>query len=219
MVNIILKKTLSKIYIWYLEFVYKTSRITNSSNLDFVDVVNSDRFVIAFWHGESYCFYPLIKKNNAFVFTTVNGRGEYIANIAMHFGYTPIRVPDTYSNGEMFFKIKKQLSNNKDYHIIMTLDGPVGPYHEPKDFPLIIALTTRRKILPVAMNIKYKVQLNKRWDKYTIPLPFNKIDFFINLPIEISKEDMKEEFMTKKDKIKEVMKRENFEKITKECIN
>ena len=44
----------------------------------------------------------------------------------------------------------------------------------------------------VSFKVKRKIRLVKRWDKYVIPLPFNKIEIHFHEPLEIKKDELDE---------------------------
>lgn len=205
LLNGIFQNILGKLSALYIDFVYKTSKIIKIGDHDIMNVNNPEKFVTTFWHGENYCFYPLLKNNKLFVITTKDTRGNYISDICKYFGYTVIRAPDNIEDGTLFFKMKKQILNNNDNHLAMTLDGPLGPYHVIKIFPLLMALSLKRKILPISIDVKYKIRLKNRWDKYIIPLPFNEIKIYAHLPIEINRKDLKENFVSKIEEITKVI--------------
>ncbi len=96
--------------------------------------------------------------------------------------------------------IKNSIEMYRGASISVTLDGPPGLYHEPKDFPFIAELLLGKRVLPILLEFSIKIQLKKRWDKYTIPLPFNKIKLRTHLPLEITKEDKKICFLILKNK-------------------
>jgi len=205
----LITKFLEKIYIqiciYYIEFVYKTSKIIRTGHHEFLHIANNEKFIISFWHGNSYCFYPLLRNNRQYVIATEDRRGNYISALCKHFGYATIRVPDNSKGGNFFYKIKKQILSENRYNLIITLDGPLGPYHEPKEFPFIMALFLKYRIINMSITVRNKIPLTKRWDNYVIPLPFNKITIHANSPLEVSKKDIKEHFLLKREMTKKMM--------------
>ena len=192
------------IAIYYIKLVYKTSKIMSTGTYSLLSTNNEEKFIIVFWHGDSYSLYPYLQKQNLYVITTKNGRGSYIDLICSHFGYKTIRVPDESEGGNFLFKIRKEINGENKGNLTITLDGPLGPYHEPKTFPFITALLSKRKVLPVSINCKRKIQVAKRWDKFSIPLPFNKIEVNFHNPIEVTKADLKNEFVSICEKLKSI---------------
>lgn len=198
------EKLITQIAIYYIDFVYKTSKVVSTGAYHSLDSDHSEKYIIAIWHGHSYSLYPYLRGNELFVITTKNGRGDYISLICKHFGYTPIRVPDESEGGSFLFKIRRQINGQNVANLCITLDGPLGPYHEPKAFPFITALLTKRQVLPLSINCKYKFHL-RRWDKFAIPLPFNKIEVHIHEPIEVTKKDLEQEAITLRGKVRIIM--------------
>ena len=178
----------------YIEFVYRTSRIIRSGDHSFYKRGGdpAEQYVISFWHGETYCYYPLLRDDNIVIITTSTPRGAYISKISEYFGYEPIRVPDESSDGGGTFSVKNVINKVKGRHVAITLDGPSGPYHEPKRFALVTSLVSGKKILLISVVVKRKIQLKKRWDKFVIPLPFNKIEFFFHEPFAVKKDSLAE---------------------------
>jgi len=205
MIKKIFQKLSESFMIKYIEFVYSTSKVSYSGYKEFLNNENEEKLVALFWHGESYCFYPAFKGVNLYIVTTRDRRGDWISNMCRHFGYKTMRVPDTSDGGNYIFKIREIINNKDVSNIAISIDGPLGPYHIPKDFALICAYLTKRRIMPVSVNVKRKIELRKRWDKFVIPLPFNEILIKCNNPIEITHEDKNENFSSLKDEISAVM--------------
>ena len=198
-------KLTTYIAIYYIEFVYKTSKIVSTGKYNFLKSNHDEKFVIVFWHGDSYSLYPYLSGEGLYVITTKNGRGDYINLICNHFGYKTIRVPDESEGGNFLFKIRREISGLTCANLTITLDGPLGPVHEPKRFPFITAKLTKRKILPLTINCKRKIQLKSRWDNFTIPLPFNRIELHVYDPLEVTKKDLESECMSIRERILNIM--------------
>jgi len=201
-----LGKIITFISIYYIEFVYKTSKIVSTGNYKLLDSTTDEKFIIVFWHGDSYCLYPYLRGQGLYVITTNNGRGDYINLICDHFGYKTIRVPDESEGGNFLFKIRREINGPSCANLTITLDGPLGPYHQPKKFPFITAVLTKRKVLPITINCKRKIQLKGRWDKFTIPLPFNKIELHVYDPLEVTKKDLENDGISIREQVLKTMK-------------
>jgi lysophospholipid acyltransferase (LPLAT)-like uncharacterized protein len=200
-----LGKLTTLIAIYYIKFVYKTSKIISTGEYNFLQADHDEKFIIAFWHGDSYSLYPYLSGQGLYVITTVNGRGDYINLICEHFGYKTIRVPDESEGGNFLFKIRREINGPSCANLTITLDGPLGPYHEPKRFPFITAVLTKRRMLPLTIVCKRKIQLKSRWDNFTIPLPFNRIELHVYNPLEVTKKDLENECIVIREKILNVM--------------
>jgi lysophospholipid acyltransferase (LPLAT)-like uncharacterized protein len=137
------------------------------------------------------------------IITTADIRGNYIHFMCKHYGYNPIRLPNEVKDGNLLFKLRRFA--NIDYDISVTLDGPLGPYHEPKLMVLSLAFFLGRCLVPISVRIKYKYKLKNRWDKYVILLPFNKIEYYIGEPLMVGKQVFTDNFEIVKNKIKNIM--------------
>lgn len=182
-ISYFLAKLTTLISIYYIQFVYKTSKVISTGQYTLLQFDHAEKFIIVFWHGDSYSLYPYLSGQGLYVITTKNGRGDYINLICNHFGYKTIRVPDESEGGNFLFEIRREISGPDCANLAITLDGPLGPYHESKPFPFITALITKRRVLPVAIKCKRKIQLKGRWDNFTIPLPFNRIEIDVHDPL------------------------------------
>jgi len=179
---------------WYVSFVHKTSQITYNGDMGFYKNadINHEKYVICFWHGDSCCYYPLLKDAGIYIVTTDTRRGAYISALAERFGYNPLRVPDEPTNGDGSFSIRNVIKHVKNEHIAITLDGPYGPRHIVKRFPLVVSLVSGKKILLITLKVKNQIRLSRRWDKFMIPLPFNRIEFSFVEPFNVRKNEIDE---------------------------
>jgi lysophospholipid acyltransferase (LPLAT)-like uncharacterized protein len=200
-------KIISVTSIYYIELVYKTSKIIRKGLIDLLESDDKEKVVIVFWHGDSYCLYPVLKGKKLHVITTKDRRGDYISLICKYFGYDTIRIPDESKEGHYLFKIVRTINKEDETNLAIAIDGPLGPYHVPKSFAFVTALLAKRKVMPVTIKIKRKIEIKSRWDNYKIPLPFNKIEIYAAEPIDVTKEDMKDNFMIVKNKIKDIMEK------------
>lgn len=199
------QKILTYIAIFYINFVYKTSTITASGEFSLLNPNEKEKFIFGFWHGDSFSLYPFLKGTKLYVITTANDRGNYITLICSYFGYKTIRVPDESVGGNFLFKIRKEINGTVKSNLALALDGPLGPYHEPKSFPFMTALLTKRKLLPLTVKCKWKINLKNRWDNFTIPLPFNNIEVHFYSPIDVKKEELANDATVLRDLIKNIM--------------
>lgn len=199
------EKVVSAVLYYYIDFVYLTSKIEKKGNLEYLESEYPDKFVLFIWHGDSYCYYPFLKRKKLNIVTTQNKRGGVISRISKHFGYGVLRLPDSAADGNYIFQLKKQINKTNNANLVLSVDGPTGPEHEIKDFAMIMALFSKRRIIPLTVDLKYSIKLKSRWDNFKIPLPFNKITININEAHEIEKKDRKEKFSSLKKEIKKIM--------------
>ena len=194
----------NKLNVAYISFVYRTSRINYSGAQDLLlsGKPGKKDYIVSFWHGESYTLYPLLKGKKQFILTTKDQRGNYITALCDHFGYSTIRIPDNTEDGKYISRIKTRLKDEGGGNLVITLDGPLGPYHEPKIFPFFMSLILNSPMISISTNVKHKIRLTKRWDNYEIPLPFNNLTFHFSEPVTIERADIKDHFLNKRTSIR-----------------
>ncbi len=185
-----LGKFISKVYIKYLELVYKTSKIELASTN--VDIIKNS--IIGFWHGDSYVMNLLIKKlykedANVMVVVTADERGDYIEDILNYYNMRALRMPDGIKM-KSFLRELNEESKKENSALVISLDGPLGPLHDPKKIGFKLANTSEKNFLATKIDIKRKITLTRRWDNYVIPLPFSEIKFSIVDFGKVSKENL-----------------------------
>ncbi len=67
--------------------------------------------------------------------------------------------------------------------MVVTPDGPWGPYRVAKPGVLIVARHAGLPIVPVAVRARPAIRLHRRWDHQLLPLPFSRIDLVTGPPI------------------------------------
>jgi hypothetical protein len=186
----ILDRLISGFSINYLRFVRATGKIVCEGRSDIIN--GEETFAIGFWHGDSFCYYPLMPKRGHVIVTTSNKRGAVVEMIGRWFGYTPIRLPDQSDPNISLLNLKRMFDKAENNHLCFSMDGPSGPRHIPSRFFLTAAILTKKRILPISVTVRGKIQSKKRWDKYILPLPFAKFVFTFHDPIEVKKSELDE---------------------------
>lgn len=200
-----LEKVISKIFILYIEIVARTSNISVIGDVNFLSLRNS---IIGFWHGESFGLNLLMRKiqddgRNMKVVVTKDSRGNFIEEMLKKYGIDALRMPDGIRMKSFLRKLKDE-GRKENNTVGIALDGPLGPYREPKKVAFMLSSIGNKPCILVKGDYSSKITLNKRWDKYLIPLPFSKVTFtLVNYGI-IEKEELKD-FEKVKIKVKEVI--------------
>ena len=187
-----IEKVFASVASRYLSFVYRTSEIiirgegAQAVRAGHTSPDGAERFVIGFWHGESCACYPLLRDSGIYIITTLSGRGALVDALSRRFGYIPIRLPDESRGENHIFKVRSAINGSNGGHLAMSLDGPTGPRHEPKKLVPVLAMASRRRIITLSVRAKRKVNL-RRWDKFMIPLPFNRLEFYFHEPLAVNR--------------------------------
>ena len=171
----------------YLRFVYATSKVIWEGRPELL--AGDETFAVGFWHGDSFCYYPQLQKRGDVIVSTVHKRGGIVVALGRSFGYNSVRLPDEHNPDASLLSLRRMLSGAEDHNICFSMDGPLGPYHVPARFFLTAAVLTKKRILLVSVRVKRKLHLQKRWDKYMIPLPFSRFTFTFHDPLTVKKSE------------------------------
>jgi lysophospholipid acyltransferase (LPLAT)-like uncharacterized protein len=75
----------------------------------------------------------------------------------------------------------------RGHDLTITPDGPRGPCYQVQDGIMSLAQVTGLPIVPVAMNLKWKLRMNS-WDRFQIPLPFARCEVSVGRAIQVPRE-------------------------------
>ncbi|HDZ5029176.1 TPA: lysophospholipid acyltransferase family protein [Campylobacter jejuni] len=162
--------------------------------------------VILFWHGKlalmPFAFRHYRQKNKkAYVMISHHKDGEQIAKIIKLFGLNTVRGSTSRGASNALRAAFKVLEQNDD--IVITPDGPRGPYHSISDGSIILAQKKRLKIRILNYEANRFWEF-KSWDKMILPKPFSKITYSLSEPLDIlslDKEKAKKFLMEQFNKI------------------
>ncbi|AVL47729.1 DUF374 domain-containing protein [Campylobacter jejuni] len=163
-------------------------------------------YVILFWHGKlalmPFAFKHYRQKDKkAYVMISYHKDGEQIAKIIKLFSLNAVRGSTSKGASTALRAAFKVLEQNDD--IILTPDGPKGPYHSISDGSIVLAQKKGLKIRILNYEASRFWEF-KSWDKMILPKPFSKITYSLSEPLDIlslDKEKAKEFLMEQFDKI------------------
>ena len=145
------------------------------------------------WHGD-LLMQPLNYRNfkslgKIKVMVSEHRDGETIKKVVEYLGVGSLSGSSTRGGAKALLGAIKALKNGID--IAITPDGPKGPIYKIADGIVVIAQKTKSKILPFSSIPTSYWQFNS-WDKFILPKPFGKIDFYIGDPFCIDDLDINE---------------------------
>nr|WP_302596641.1 hypothetical protein [uncultured Cellulosilyticum sp.] len=176
--NLYKDKLLIVTYTAYIEFVARTSSIKLQGDILPKDF---DSSMIGFWHGDSFTMNLLLRElrhynHNISVVVTQDKRGDYIHGVLTTYHTKTLRIPDGAAI-RPFLATLKETSQLGNETICIALDGPLGPYKETKKLLFMLSEHAKKPCILLNVNYSKAIKLSKRWDYYTIVLPFSKITF------------------------------------------
>ncbi|MGL4737002.1 MAG: hypothetical protein ACRCW2_06050 [Cellulosilyticaceae bacterium] len=172
------EQIISKLYYAYIEWVARTSQIVIDPQ---IHQLKQQEAILGFWHGDSLGMNFLLRtlqggEVTPHVIVTADKRGNYIELLIRRYGGDVYRMPDGMAM-RSFLRALKDGARQPKQTLCVALDGPLGPYHEPKKLGAMLSCEGSKPYVLIKVSYKRKLHLTKRWDHYVIPLPFGKMTF------------------------------------------
>ncbi len=182
----------------FVRFIYLTSKKV----FHHPDINKDESYVVAFWHGEllmqPFNYQKLKPSGKISAMISQHKDGEAITRTVEYLGINSIRGSSSRGAAKVLISAIKEIKGGND--VAITPDGPRGPRHSVADGVVAISQKTNAKILVFNCKPTKYWQFNS-WDKFILPKPFGKLEFFIQEPLDISGLEMEEA----KELIKEKM--------------
>jgi len=159
---------------WYLRLVARTARI---------GPMTREQAVLTFWHEYNLALFVVASARRGDLphasFTTATLRGTVIRTLFESLARGPVEVlplPDE-RDAAAARTLSRRLGDlgASGYSLVVTPDGPWGPYRVAKPGALIVARQSGLPILPLAVRARPAFRLARRWDRQLVPLPFSRI--------------------------------------------
>jgi lysophospholipid acyltransferase (LPLAT)-like uncharacterized protein len=158
----------------YLNLVARTCRISGP--------ITRDQVVLASWHEFNMVLFVVARRGRGDLlhasFSTRGFRGTAITSMLKRSG-TPVEVfelpPEEDRAAGRALALKMASLAAAGCSLIVTPDGPFGPYRVAKPGALIVARASGLPVQPWAMRVRPRIRLMTRWDRQVVPLPFCRI--------------------------------------------
>ena len=141
--------------------------------------------IFAIWHGLQYSLGGIPDRKNLYILISKSRDGEIIACTVEKMGFSTIRGSISRGGVKATLKIIKTMENGGN--IAYTVDGPKGPGFKVKKGLIRIAQMTKRPIIPVSVDAKFKLTASS-WDEYQLPAPWAKVPLVFGEPIYVPEE-------------------------------
>ena len=140
-------------------------------------------FICATWHGQNLMLPPFWHNWRTLkIMVSKHGDGEIISHLVTHLGLSSIRGSGAPKGQPEKMKGKggaaalrqtvRALKNGAS--VGLTVDMPPGPNLIAGLGVITMARLSGRPIVPIAATTRARLVLGNTWDKFTIPLPFNR---------------------------------------------
>ena len=166
----------------YVRLVAATSSVSGT--------VTRDQVVLAIWHEynlvASVVAWKVRRDLHHVSFSTQTFRGEVMTSMlgALRSGSVPLPAPDQRSEGARLSRELARLGASGS-SLVVSPDGPIGPYREAKPGALIVARESGLPLQPWAISARLSFRLHRRWDRQIVPLPFGRLRVEATDPIQV----------------------------------
>jgi lysophospholipid acyltransferase (LPLAT)-like uncharacterized protein len=161
----------------YLRLVAATSRVSGQ--------VTDAQVVLAFWHEFNLAAIVVCLRRRGHLlhasFSTRGFRGLVITALLERLGLRVYSLPDPANRAEARdFSLRLARLADEGYTLVVTPDGPFGPYHVAKPGALIVARASSLPIVAWGVRARPSLRLRRRWDRHLVPLPFSRLHVVAN---------------------------------------
>jgi len=155
---------------------------TSSKTFHVEGEITESQHIVVCWHGELLCspqaYRYFHRTQSASGIISRHFDGEIITRILGYFGIKPLRGSSRKGAKQVLLEAFRALKKGDD--LLVTPDGPRGPRHEISQGALALAMKAKAPIMVVNYIPSSYWQLQS-WDRFVVPKPFAKIDFYIKV--------------------------------------
>jgi lysophospholipid acyltransferase (LPLAT)-like uncharacterized protein len=160
---------------WYVALVARTARISGPP-------INQEQAIFAIWHESNLvsaiAARRLRQDQNPVVFTTRGFRGIVMNTMLRFLGADVVALPEegAASRGEAT-SLSREMARlgRAGRSLVISCDGPSGPYRVVKPGVLIVARESGVPIQPWSVASRPPLRLDRRWDRMILALPFGRL--------------------------------------------
>jgi lysophospholipid acyltransferase (LPLAT)-like uncharacterized protein len=166
----------------YASIVARTCRISGS--------ITDDQVILAFWHEynlvAAIAALRVRRQHRHVSFSTQGFRGQVMTAFleALGAGSVPLPPPGDRAEATRLTLVLARLGR-EGATLVVSPDGPLGPYRRAKPGALIAARESGLPLQPWAVVARPAIRLRGRWDRQIVPLPFCRFRVVEAQPIQV----------------------------------
>ena len=169
-----------------LYLVVRVIYFTNKKVFHHPKLNENEAFIFVAWHGDLVsCPINYFKNRpNGIVKTMISQSkdGEIISRVYALFGVDAIRGSSSKGGTKALISTIKEIKSGCD--VALSPDGPRGPRFSVADGVIAVAQKSGARIIVLNSKPTKYWQFNS-WDKFILPKPFGKVEFFMSEPFDI----------------------------------
>ncbi len=151
-----------------------------SKKFNFITPIGDDQHVCVCWHSEllmsPQAYRQIHPKHQATAIVSSHFDGSLIASTLNILKIRPLRGSSRRGASKVLLQAFRSIKKGEE--VLITPDGPKGPRYSMSDGAIAIAIKSRLPIFIMNFQSNSFWQLSS-WDKFVIPKPFSKIEFYI----------------------------------------
>jgi lysophospholipid acyltransferase (LPLAT)-like uncharacterized protein len=173
----------------YVRLVARTCRVSGPP-------ITQEQAIFAIWHESNLvsaiAAWKLRDDKQPVVFSTRGFRGIVMNTMLRSFGADVVTLPEegAASRGEAT-SLSRELARvgREGRSLVISCDGPFGPYRVVKPGVLIVARESGLPIQPWAVASRPPFRLRRRWDRMILALPFGRLRIYEGVPLRLAARD------------------------------
>ena len=178
----------------FLSTTSKTCRFQISGRENLQKALDSGKPLIGTsWHGMTMMMIGSLRKHidlgSVVTIIPDDYRGDILEIFTNKIGIYPAKLnldgDSTMETSRKLVQIIRQISSGRNF--LIHPDGPAGPAYVVKPGLTAIAKKSGGLILPVGAYCRNAYHWH-RWDRYTWPLPFSKVQLYVGEPFTVSQD-------------------------------
>ena len=145
--------------------------------------VTQEPVVLAFWHEynlvAAIAALRLRRHRHHVSFSTQTLRGEVMTAFLAALGAGSVALPAEKDRADATrLTLEMARLGGEGASVVISPDGPLGPYRRAKPGALIVARESGLPLQPWAVVARPAIRLTGRWDRHIVPLPFCRLEVF-----------------------------------------
>jgi lysophospholipid acyltransferase (LPLAT)-like uncharacterized protein len=185
----------------YAELLSKTCQVVIDGFEGITDILEgSAPIIFSSWHGQTHMLLPAFRNHLDFsrmaMIVVEDQREAVLSSFGDAIGaqlFPMIRSDTTLAGARRMIALMQALKAGKFAYI--TPDGPDGPYKVSKEGVVFLAARLGAWLIPLGAYCRpcYRI---RRWDRYTLPLPYSRIRVVVGQPMRVSRDDERQQILS-----------------------
>ena len=168
---------------WLIDGLFVGSRIESVGLEEVRPLIDSRKFIFAFWHSRILLVSYLYKHSDGIALVSRSDDGEIIARILERQGTTTVRGSTKKGGLRALAQHIKLLKTTGNLGAVIP-DGPQGPRFKVQPGVITLAKKTGCPIIPITYSAR-RVKIFNSWDRFILPAPFTRCRVIYGDPVHV----------------------------------